>query len=45
MSAPTNSAASYKHLKEEFVSNLTGGSFAEIIAVTAVAPVRLASFR
>ncbi|RKF63068.1 GPI-anchored wall transfer protein 1 [Erysiphe neolycopersici] len=32
-------AASYKVLKEDFVSNLTGGSISEINYVTAVAPV------
>jgi phosphatidylinositol glycan class W len=30
---------SYKQLKEEFVSNLSGGSVAEIAQVCAVAPV------
>lgn len=33
-------AASYKALKEDFVSNLTGGKIGEINYVTAVAPVR-----
>jgi hypothetical protein len=33
-------AASYKSLKEDFVSNLTGGEIGEINYVTAVAPVR-----
>ena len=33
-------AQSYKALKEDFVSNLTGGSVSEINSVTAVAPVR-----
>ena len=33
-------AASYKSLKEDFVSNLTGGDIGEINYVTAVAPVR-----
>ncbi|KAK6582192.1 hypothetical protein PZA11_005889 [Diplocarpon coronariae] len=38
-------AASYKALKEDFVSNLTGGEISEINYVTAVAPVSLpASF-
>ncbi|KAK2006929.1 GPI-anchored wall transfer protein 1 [Colletotrichum eremochloae] len=37
MSATT--AASYKKLKEDFVSNLSGGSASEINYVTAVAPV------
>ena len=32
-------ANSYKALKEEFVSNLSGGSISEINVVTAVAPV------
>lgn len=32
-------AASYKQLKEDFVSNLTGGTAAEVNLVTAVAPV------
>lgn len=31
--------ASYKQRKEDFVSNLTGGSVTEISFVTAVAPV------
>lgn len=31
-------AASYKALKEDFVSNLTGGEIGEINHVTAVAP-------
>jgi len=34
-------AESYKSLKENFVSNLTGGKISEINYVTAVAPVRL----
>jgi len=34
-------AASYKSLKEDFVSGLTGGSIGEINLVTAVAPVSL----
>lgn len=33
-------AASYKSLKENFVSGLTGGEISEINYVTAVAPVR-----
>jgi hypothetical protein len=33
-------AASYKSLKEDFVSGLTGGSISEINLVTIVAPVR-----
>ena len=32
-------ANSYKALKENFVSNLSGGSIAEVNLVTAVAPV------
>lgn len=32
-------AASYKAMKEDFVSNLTGGEISEINYVTAVAPV------
>ena len=32
-------AGSYKSLKEDFVSNLTGGKISEINCVTAVAPV------
>ncbi|KAI0535786.1 GWT1-domain-containing protein [Xylaria digitata] len=32
-------ATSYKHLKEDFVSNLSGGSISEINYVTAVGPV------
>jgi phosphatidylinositol glycan class W len=34
-----NSTASYKQLKEDFVSNLSGGSVSEIAQVCAVAPV------
>ena len=33
-------AASYKALKTEFVSNLTGGEIGEVNIVTAIAPVR-----
>jgi phosphatidylinositol glycan class W len=33
------SEQSYKQLKEDFVSNHSGGPVAEIAAVTAVAPV------
>ena len=33
-------AQSYKTLKEDFVSNLSGGQISEINYVTAVAPVR-----
>jgi hypothetical protein len=36
-------AASYKSLKEDFVSNLTGGEIGEINYVTAVAPVCFSS--
>lgn len=35
----SNSSASYKQLKEDFVSNLSGGPVSEIAAVTAVLPV------
>jgi hypothetical protein len=38
-------AASYKSLKEDFVSNLTGGEIGEINYVTAVAPVSSASIQ
>ncbi len=34
-----STAASYKQLKEDFVSNLSGGSVGEICLVTMVAPV------
>lgn len=34
-------AKDYKTQKEDFVSNLTGGSIGDIIAVTAVVPVCL----
>ncbi|KAL2171167.1 hypothetical protein VTG60DRAFT_3682 [Thermothelomyces hinnuleus] len=37
--AEAGQAPSYKQLKEDFVSNLTGGSVAEIAQVCAVAPV------
>jgi phosphatidylinositol glycan class W len=40
----TNSTASYKQLKEDFVSNLSGGTVSEIAQVTAVAPVRAEMF-
>ncbi|CCF45635.1 GPI-anchored wall transfer protein 1 [Colletotrichum higginsianum] len=36
---PDTTAASYKKLKEDFVSNLSGGSASEINYVTAVAPI------
>jgi glucosaminylphosphatidylinositol acyltransferase len=39
--AAAASAASYKARKEDFVSNLSGGSVFEINLVTAIAPVRL----
>ncbi|PSR87204.1 GPI-anchored wall transfer protein 1 [Coniella lustricola] len=35
----SESAASYKQLKEEFVSGLSGGPVGEIVAVTAVLPI------
>lgn len=35
----SHSTANYKQLKEDFVSNLSGGSVVEICSVTAVAPV------
>lgn len=35
----SNSTASYKQQKEDFVSGLTGGPVGEIVAVTAVLPV------
>lgn len=38
-------AQSYKHLKEDFVSNLSGGSIGEINTVTAVAPVSALLYR
>lgn len=37
--AAAGQAPSYKQLKEDFVSNLSGGSVAEIAQVCAVAPV------
>lgn len=37
--ADSATAASYKQLKEDFVSNLTGGPVGEIVAVIAVLPV------
>ena len=37
--AAAAAAPSYKQLKEDFVSNLSGGSVAEIAQVCAVAPV------
>jgi len=37
--AANSTAQSYKQLKEDFVSNLSGGSVAEIASVCAVAPV------
>lgn len=39
-----DTAAEYKRLKEDFVSNLTGGPVGEISIVTAVAPVRIPFF-
>lgn len=38
-------AASYKSLKEDFVSNLTGGEIREINYVTAVAAVSLKALK
>lgn len=38
-----SNATSYKQLKEDFVSNLSGGSVTEISYVTAVAPVGVSS--
>jgi phosphatidylinositol glycan class W len=35
----SSSPADYKKLKEDFVSNLSGGTVTEIVYVTAVAPV------
>lgn len=35
----STSSSSYKQLKEDFVSNLTGGPVSEIVAVTTVIPV------
>lgn len=40
----SNSTASYRQLKEDFVSNLTGGPVGEIAAVTAVLPVSQLAF-
>jgi len=37
--AANSTGQSYKQLKEDFVSNLSGGSVAEIASVCAVAPV------
>lgn len=37
-------ASEYKHAKEAFVSNLTGGYISEINKVALVAPVSLLSF-
>lgn len=39
-----STASSYKQLKEDFVSNLTGGPVSEIAAVTAVLPVSQVAF-
>lgn len=36
-----SNSTSYKQRKEDFVSNLTGGSVEEILSVTSVAPVSL----
>jgi glucosaminylphosphatidylinositol acyltransferase len=38
--AAAAAARNYKQLKEDFVSNLSGGSVTEIAQVCAVAPVR-----
>lgn len=37
--AAAAAASNYKKLKEDFVSNLSGGSASEVFLVTAVAPV------
>ncbi|KAG5524765.1 hypothetical protein RHGRI_031435 [Rhododendron griersonianum] len=39
MDTPVNSFNPYKHLKEQFVSNLTGSSMLEIIALATAVPV------
>jgi hypothetical protein len=39
----TTSTASYKQQKEDFVSNLSGGSVTEICSVTVIAPVSCTS--
>lgn len=38
-----SNATSYKQLKEDFVSNLSGGTVTEISKVTVVAPVSISS--
>lgn len=38
-----SNSTSYKQRKEDFVSNLSGGSVEEMLLVTAVAPVRIHS--
>lgn len=40
----SNSTLSYKQMKEDFVSNLSGGEVTEINYVTAVGPVCEQSF-
>lgn len=40
MASNATDAPSYKQLKEDFVSNLSGGPVSEINYVTAIAPVR-----
>ena len=41
--AAAAATAAYKQLKEDFVSNLTGGTAAEVHLVTAIAPVCIVS--
>lgn len=37
----SSNATSYKQMKEDFVSGLSGGSVSEINYVTAIGPVRM----